>query len=81
MSVRAKFTAISVTKRTGWGEHPFVYDVSLRPVSGTTEENKAFYAASPSGSIEISTLNEAAANQFQPGVEYYVTFEPAVPAV
>lgn len=40
------------------------------------EEIKAFYAATPSGLFEATIHNELAAEQFQPGEEFYVTLTP-----
>lgn len=77
MSVKAKFKVTGVTKRQGWGDNPFVWDIKLNPVVGNTEENKSFYAATPSGEITLGTVNENAANAFEPGKDYYVTFEEA----
>jgi hypothetical protein len=41
-------------------------------------ENASWSAATPSGSISMSILNDAATGQFVKGQEYYVTFERAV---
>ena len=62
----------------------FQYRVKLAPVYGRgkngkpeSPENKAFYAATPSGEIELTTVSEAAAQAFVPGQAYYVDFTPA----
>lgn len=49
--------------------------VRLRPVTKGDEEEKAFFAATPSGVIEMTIKNEVAAEQFVLGKEFYVTFE------
>lgn len=78
MSVVAKFTVNGVTKRKGWdGKNPWLYDVKLNPVTGNSEENKKFYASTPSGEITLSTVNEDAANYLEPGKSFFVTFEEA----
>lgn len=77
MSVLAKFTVNSVNKRKGWGENPWVYDINLNPVTSGSEENKQFYAATPSGNITLSTVNESVASEMEPGKNFYVTFEAA----
>ncbi len=63
----------SVEKRT----------VKLAPVysdkPGT--ENKTFWDYTPSGSIELGTINPAAWQQFELEREFYVDFTPAPPAV
>ncbi len=78
MSVRAKFTVNSIT-RSKWGEQE-VQTIKLSPVYGNGDpehENTKFWQASPSGSIELGTVNEAAARQFELGKEYYIDFTPA----
>lgn len=76
--VRAKFKIHSVTKTAGWQEqHPFIYDVKAYPVTGGSDENKNFYASTPSGEITIGGVSESVANQFVPGKEYYLDFTPA----
>ena len=62
----------------------FTHRVKLAPVFGSKTgrsakcpENEAFYAATPSGEIELSTVSEAAAAAFVPGQAYYVDFTPA----
>lgn len=77
MNVRAKFVCVSITRRQGWGPHPEIRDVKLNPVSGGSDENKTFFAASPSGEITLGCANVVAADVFQLGGEYYVDFSPA----
>lgn len=52
--------------------------VTLSPVTSGSEENKAFYKWTPGGSIQLETVNTEAAKQFEPGVEFYVDFTPAL---
>lgn len=40
-------------------------------------ENKAFWEASPSGSIQLGTVNPGAWEQFELGKSYYVDFSEA----
>jgi hypothetical protein len=86
--VRAKFRCIEVGKKyshTGEdGKDVFHTNVRLLPVFcnkrggyDPPEENKAFYAATPSGEIVLSVVSEAAGSQFDPGKSYYVDFTPA----
>lgn len=77
MAVRAKFKVTSIVRREGWGEFKEIQDIKLAPVCGGSAENKAFYAASPSGEINLGCANAAAAVQFELGKEYYVDFTPA----
>ena len=75
MATVAKFHCNEVGKRVGWGENKFVYAAKFNAVSGGSEENKSFFAATPSGNIDISTVKE---DFFEVGVDYYVTFEKAI---
>lgn len=80
-SVRAKFCVTEV-QRVNWGErYGDLRQIILHPVGGAaggeSAENQAFYAATPGGSIVLGVLNAAAAAQFEPGAEFYVTFERA----
>lgn len=77
MSVVAKFKVTGITQRQGWADNSFIWDIKLNPVVGNTEENKSFYAATPSGEIILGTVNESAAKAFKPGKDYFVTFEEA----
>ncbi len=72
MSVRAKFTV--TTKSPG-----SPCSITMMPVVDGSQENKAFFAATPSGKIELSILNDLAASQLLVGEEYYVDFIPAKP--
>ena len=71
MSVRAKFKVETVTRNTSGAS------VQLVPVINGSEENKQFYKYTPAGSIQLSTVNAAAAEQFKPGDEFYVDFTKA----
>lgn len=72
MSVRAKFLCTDITKGDD-GSGP----VKLLPVTTGSAENETFYKYTPSGRIEMSTVNAAALSQFEAGKEYYVDFTPA----
>jgi hypothetical protein len=71
MSVRAKFKVASITKDENGAS------IILRPVVSGSKENEQFFRWTPSGEIKIGTINAAAAEQFEPGVEFYVDFTPA----
>ena len=69
--VRAKFVVDNISKsRFGW------HSITMSPVSGGSEENKAFWAATPGGKIEFNCVNDKAIEQFEVGKEYYVDFTP-----
>lgn len=72
MTVRAKFKVEAVTHRSG-----DAFTVELWPVTSGSEENKQFYKWTPSGKIELVTINAAAAEQFEVGAEYYIDFTRA----
>jgi len=71
MSTRAKFQCIEVAKRVGWGGHPILYSAKFNVVTNGSEENKEFFAATPGGVIEMSTIRE---DHFEVGQEYYLDF-------
>jgi hypothetical protein len=73
--VRAKFNVIS--KEQSGTKECITHKVVLRPVFGNNEENKAFWKYTPTGVIELQTINQNAADQFEVGKEYYVDFTPA----
>lgn len=78
MSVRAKFKVVQVVRRQHWekgkGE---VQTITLSPVMDGSAENRKFYAATPSGSIELAAMNADVAHVFELGAEFYVDFKPA----
>jgi len=57
-----------------------MWTVKMSPVYGNgdpTHENTKFWQASPSGMLELGTVNKAAVEQFDIGREFYVDFTPA----
>lgn len=86
--VRAKFRCDSILLTTGYHfdkdaktNVPVpVRNISMSPVYGNGDpehENTKFWAASPSGKLELGIINAAAADLFEVGAEYYVDFTPA----
>ena len=71
-SVRAKFKVISVTEHEAGLKF-----VKLAPVTGGSPENEKFFKYTPSGTIEMGTINPSVAEQFKPGTTFYVDFTPA----
>jgi len=69
MAVVAKFYVTSI-ELFGWATK-----VKMQPVTKGSEENKEFWAATPSGSIEMTIKNETAAERFKPGQEMLITFD------
>jgi len=78
MSVKAKFVVQSITRSRHWdGKGAELQTIKLSPVTSGSDENKSFFAATPSGSIELGTVNADAAADFELGGAAYVTFEKA----
>lgn len=77
VTVRAKFRCNTVTKRLNWNSqaYPYLWDYKFSPVTEGSEENKTFFAYTPSGSIELSSVK---ADLFAVGREYYLDFYPAL---
>jgi hypothetical protein len=75
MSVRAKFAVVGIEK-TKYGQD-VMQTIKLNPVSSGSEENKMFWRYSPSGRIELGTVNAEAAAEFELGGEYYIDFSKA----
>lgn len=71
---RAKFRCHNVTE---YGESKKVQLSPIYPGADATEEDKAFWTATPSGSIDMQINNPAAAVQFEVGKTYYVDFSEA----
>lgn len=89
--VRAKFKVISITRtqssvpgpivdgRQTWQEGE-VSTIEMSPVFGNGDpnhENTKFWHASPSGSFKLGCVNQAAAQQFELGAEYYLDISKA----
>lgn len=85
---RAKFKVSSITRGKGSTRNPETGDyeacevrtITLYPVSANGDpnhENSKFWAASPSGKIEIGCANLEAARHFELDQEFYVDFTPA----
>lgn len=77
MTVRAKFVVQSITRQKGWGGHAEVQTIKLSPVTGGSDEDKKFFAATPSGSCELGVVVPEAGNYFELGQTYYLDFTKA----
>lgn len=79
MKTRCKFKCDEITEivSKNWdGEKyiPFRYfGAKFSAVIGDNEENKKFFASSPSGHFEIMCITQ----RFEPGKEYYIDIEEA----
>ena len=89
--VRAKFRVTNIARSTGsvpvtdaegnttWKPSE-VQTITLFPVSGNGDpnhENTKFWNASPSGQIQLGTVNAEAAKVFDLDKEFYIDFTPA----
>ena len=78
MAVRAKFYVSEVKQSRYQSQgNELLTTIKLNPVVSGSEENKQFYRWSPSGSIDLGTVNPAVVEQFHIGDEFYVDFTPA----
>jgi hypothetical protein len=76
--VRAKFR-VDAIERTKQGSEE-LHTVRMSPVYGNNDpehENTKFWRATPSGTLQMGTINKAAAEQFDLGGEYYIDFTKA----
>lgn len=73
--IRAKLRLVEVARFSGGGGRVKFQAEYSHP---HTEEDKAFWNATPSGSIELQ-VKEAVIDRFELGQQYYVDFTP-VPA-
>lgn len=71
-SVRAKFKVASVTEQEGG-----LKTATLHPVTTGSPENEQFFKWTPSGQIQLGTINPKAAEKFVPGKQFYVDFVEA----
>lgn len=69
MTTRCKFECVSITKRKGWSGKPFLYDAEFHAVTDGSDENKEFFAATPSGRLGVATI---VSDVFEVGRAYYL---------
>lgn len=77
MTTRCKVLCTSVKKYSAAGYYTepkveFMYQATFCAVSsGVSPENKAFFASTPTLTLELSAVN---GDRFKPGQEYYLDF-------
>jgi hypothetical protein len=80
---RAKFVLVSKTEQIGYHYEngkstPEIHvTCNFQVVSSGSDENKSFFASTPSGEIKLNLARKEVADQFQLQKEYYVDFSPA----
>lgn len=72
MTLRCKFRVTSVTEYDKGSK-----SIKLGVVYGDTPENRAFFQATPGGTIDVSVVSPEAAAILAIGKEFYVDFTPA----
>lgn len=76
-TVRCKFRCESVHKRLDTGkEKRFLYQFEFYAVYEGSEENKKYFAYTPSGNLKVGSFRD---DLFEPGKEYYIDITEAVP--
>lgn len=81
MAVRAKFkvTHIAIQGSVDGEKSEEKRTIHMEPVYSNEpgSENAEYWNATPAGSIQLGTVNQAAWSQFDQGKTYYVDFTPA----
>jgi len=79
-TVRTKFrcTSKTVSLATKRGEKQFYYEYKFQAVIEGSEENRSFFAFTPSGSVELYTVKD---DSFEIGAEYYLDFIPVATTI
>jgi hypothetical protein len=72
--VRAKFLCNSMEINLD-GKGGFLYNYKFNAVYSGSEENKKFFAYTPSGTMQLSSVRD---DLFEIGKEYYLDFSLAV---
>lgn len=75
-TTRCKFECVSVEPHKS-GDTVYQVDVKLMPFYDEKPENKAFWDATPAGSLELSISNVPAAEIFEVGSSYYIDISRA----
>lgn len=75
MATRCKFQCQSVRKYKHYNpDPPYVYEAEFSAVTSGSDENKSFFASTPSGKLNVSTYRD---DVFQPGKSYYIDISEA----
>lgn len=69
-NIIAKFRLTGIEKTESGGKE--VANLTFSNVCGTSEENKKFFEWTPSGTLQLGTINNAVLQQLRALGEYYV---------
>jgi hypothetical protein len=72
-TIRCKFRCQSVRKFQSWNGKRMLYEAEFNVVMDGSEENEAFFEATPSGTLKVATYKE---DHFPVGAEFYVDIVP-----
>ena len=70
---RCKFACVSKREYVGW-TGKLLYEYEFSAVTGESPENKAFFEATPQGSLKVSTVK---VDSFEVGKTYFLDLEAA----
>jgi hypothetical protein len=71
---RCKFVCTSKREYQGWGGHARLYEYEFNAVTGGSDDNQKFFAATPAGSLKVSTVTDGT---FEVGKEYFLDLHVA----
>lgn len=69
-TIRCKYRCVSIEEFQGW---TLLYRAKFNPVTGDSKENEPFFAATPSGSLEVTTITR---KPWRVGQEVYLAITP-----
>lgn len=80
--VRAKFVCQNITaSKYAGGATTKIVLTAATAYNSDEADSKPFWDSTPSGTIELQTVNQRAVALFQPGVAYYIDFTEAHPII
>lgn len=76
-TIRCKFICSQVSKRLDYYKGKrFLFNYEFSAVTSGSEENKQYFAYTPSGSLNVGSFVD---DLFEPGKEYYLDITEVVP--
>jgi len=77
VTIRAKFVCDNVAQVPSQTQEEPMYMVSMHAVYSNVGENKEYWKYTPSGQLNLWSVNEKVKEAFIQGKEYYLDFTPA----